>query len=411
MQDIGYEPVQHIKTDLAGEWRTDCKSWDDEIVQELKVKMQYVAPERHESNGIAERACGIVESTIKALLMQNNLPPAWWVRASRDAEFLLNRFPIAATHISAPMDGDSPRPIELFTHFYYSRKQCDRELTYYVPVGTPCLVHDKKALGSTLGPKVRWGIACGMSRDVVRFMCPFLKSQFVSKSFTAYKLRLGLNYAQFLGLRIMSTTQKLIAVPGDVDENIKLRLHPTDFRGFSENGTGLAELPSMDAVIGTIPPESGPIRTQVYAPKLTVPDDGSEDEAQEAQPFTPESGGTCPVGNRFHKHSTGTADAGPRVTHCQPVHIPTFLDNHPVVDDGQEPCEGGRSRPESAHANLSGLRGSPVRTRRRPASAAPLTVWTKGSISMLYHKCLMHTLVMAFNSQPMQGLPNQVRRT
>ena len=90
MQDIGYDPVQHIKTDMAGEWREDCKSWDEEIAQELKVKMEYVAPERHESNGIAERACGIVESTIKALLMQNNLPPSWWTRASRDAEFLLN---------------------------------------------------------------------------------------------------------------------------------------------------------------------------------------------------------------------------------------------------------------------------------------------------------------------------------
>ena len=61
-----------------------------------------------------------------------------------------------------------------------------------------------------------------MSRDTVKFMCPFLKTQFYSKSFTAYKLRLGINYAQFLGLKILNSTQKLLTVPGDVDENVRL---------------------------------------------------------------------------------------------------------------------------------------------------------------------------------------------
>ena len=154
-----------------------------------------------------------------------------------------NRFPLTSTHIMTPLDGDRQRPIELFTHYYYSRRQCDRELTYFVPCGTPCLVHDKGAKVSTLGPKVRWGIACGMSRDTVKCMCAFLKTQFYTKSFTAYKLRLGINYAPFLGLKVINSTQKLLTVPGDVDEKVRLRTHPTDFRGFSENSTGLAELP------------------------------------------------------------------------------------------------------------------------------------------------------------------------
>ena len=59
IQDVGYDPVMHIRTDMAGEWRADCATWNAEICDILKVKMEYVAPERHASNGIAERACGI----------------------------------------------------------------------------------------------------------------------------------------------------------------------------------------------------------------------------------------------------------------------------------------------------------------------------------------------------------------
>ena len=111
IQDVGYDPVMHIRTDMAGEWRANCSTWNAEIRDALKVTMEYVAPERHESNGIAERACGIAEATIKSLLMQNNLPPSWWSRCSKDAEFLLNRFPLTSTHIMTPLDGDRPRPI------------------------------------------------------------------------------------------------------------------------------------------------------------------------------------------------------------------------------------------------------------------------------------------------------------
>ena len=52
--------------------------------------------------------------------------------------------------------------IEHLSQINRSKRQCDRELNYYVPIGTPCLVHDHKARGSTIGPKVRWGIAVGM---------------------------------------------------------------------------------------------------------------------------------------------------------------------------------------------------------------------------------------------------------
>ena len=71
----------HIRTDMAGACRTDCASWNAEIRDALKY------PERHESNGIAERACGIAEATIKSLLKQVVVEGAtmtWGVLLFRD---------------------------------------------------------------------------------------------------------------------------------------------------------------------------------------------------------------------------------------------------------------------------------------------------------------------------------------
>ena len=55
---------------------------------DLCVELDYVSPGRHAQNP-AERACGITECVIKAILMQNNgvnnLPPHFWAKAAKDA--------------------------------------------------------------------------------------------------------------------------------------------------------------------------------------------------------------------------------------------------------------------------------------------------------------------------------------
>lgn len=210
-----YDPVQHITTDREGGWDADCEEWQREIVQKLGVKMEYISPDRHAQAGREERAVGIVENTMKSLLMQNNLSPDWWWRACQDAVYLLNRFPALAADHANPLDGDRARPLELFTDGQYSRRQIDRELSYYVPVGTPCLVHDTSVLGSHIAPKVRWGIAAGMERECVRFMCPYSKMLRTSKSYVAYKLQEGLSYTQFLGLPAQKTARRSLQLAQD----------------------------------------------------------------------------------------------------------------------------------------------------------------------------------------------------
>ena len=81
---------------------------------------------------------GILEVVIKSMLMDGNLPPQWWEFAADMAEFLLNRFPVSSDLVSVPIDGNRARPLEILTKGFYSRRQIDRELSYFVPLGTPC---------------------------------------------------------------------------------------------------------------------------------------------------------------------------------------------------------------------------------------------------------------------------------
>ena len=122
----------------------------------------------------------------------------------------------SSSDVAVSMDGDRQRPIGIFTNCRYGRQQVTREIDYYVPVGTPCLVHDHHAMGSTVGPKVRWGIASSMHRDVPEFLCPFANTTFRSKSYVAYKLKEGLNYEQFLSIKQRKiSSRRSVAISGN----------------------------------------------------------------------------------------------------------------------------------------------------------------------------------------------------
>ena len=183
--NMPYKVVSVLKTDNERAWSVDTSAWQ-QIVNDIGVEMVYVEPSRHaQENGYAESAVKILEACVKSILMAGNLPPSYWQSAVADAEFLLNRFPVTSDSVSVPMDGDSARPIEMLTRGYYSRRTIDRELSYYIPTGTPCLVHDPSVAGSSLAPKVRWGIARGMYREQVIFMDPYSEVRFRSKGNTA----------------------------------------------------------------------------------------------------------------------------------------------------------------------------------------------------------------------------------
>ena len=190
--DCAYRVISCVCLDNAGEWALDNEKWQI-FCQSAGINLIYSCPDRKESAARAERAVGIVEVANKDLLMQNNLPPMWWQWCAIAVVWLLNRFPVTSQLAALPRDGDRMRPLEAYSRGAYSRRQFDRELSYFVAPGTPCLVQTE-AKDSHVGPKTRWGVATQMCREQVIFTCPHIHSTFRSKSFAAFKLQNELNY-------------------------------------------------------------------------------------------------------------------------------------------------------------------------------------------------------------------------
>ena len=108
----------------------------------------------------------------------------------------------------------------------YIGRWIDKEIYGFVSIGTPCLVHDATVLGSHLptrdsGCKARWMIADGMYRDQVIFYDPRTKDTSRSKSYAAFKLRLGMNFAQALNIDLPNATKKSIPSTGNDSDQTK----------------------------------------------------------------------------------------------------------------------------------------------------------------------------------------------
>ena len=196
---MSYPPIQVLVTDEPGEWGLKSAKWQA-LTQRLWFQFQHCTPEISKEAGRAEVSNKIAEHTIKAIMFEQNLPETHWEACARSALFLMNRFPNLAGDVTDPTDGDRASPLEKGTSGKYSRRKMMRELAYFQQAGTLALVHEPRAKGSQLKPKVRWGIVWGMYREQVVFKCPFTSSMFRSKSFTAIELEEGLSCYQLLGM-------------------------------------------------------------------------------------------------------------------------------------------------------------------------------------------------------------------
>ncbi|MBT5796252.1 MAG: hypothetical protein HOI09_02590, partial [Porticoccaceae bacterium] len=217
--DVQYGIVSRIITDNDSVWDEDNEEWQQMIKAEGGIEMIYGDPQDHaRDNARAEGANKIIEAGICSILYSKNLPQSWWQRAASDVMFTANRFPPYSIDAKTPPDGDQASPIEALFLGYVSHHQVYRELDCYIGVGTPalCKVNVK---GSSLEPRVRWGIAIGQRGKVTRFLDPYLKSIFRTRSFHAHVLRPGLNYSQFLGLGEIKPSKHSEMLPGDDTEN------------------------------------------------------------------------------------------------------------------------------------------------------------------------------------------------
>ena len=101
----------------------------------MNIKIRTSDPADKNSNSMPELANKEMERRTKSLLYSRNLPPSDWEKCYKQATWLKARLPAGGMS----RDDDNPRPLELSTNFRISRKQISKELSNFIPVGTPAL--------------------------------------------------------------------------------------------------------------------------------------------------------------------------------------------------------------------------------------------------------------------------------
>ena len=147
-----------------------------------------------------------------------------WRHCAEAAKFLLNRFPVLSQLSTMPKDGDQARPIEVLTNGLHSRRQCDREISYFLAPGTPVLCHDPSVKGSQLKAKSTWKVATGMQDEQVVLWSPYTRMSSRSKSWTAFKLESGMSYTKFLRLQPEPQSKRQAQIASDLDEHVVIKL-------------------------------------------------------------------------------------------------------------------------------------------------------------------------------------------
>ena len=92
-------------------------------------------------------------------------------------------------------------------------------------------MHDSDVSGSSLQPKVRWGISLGtMHYETPWFECPFSKAHYKSKSYSAYRMRSEVDCWSFLNLPRPNPSRKSMHLP--IDNDVVATVTLKEFKSF-----------------------------------------------------------------------------------------------------------------------------------------------------------------------------------
>jgi hypothetical protein len=237
--NLGYRVVSFIETDDAGEWGWKTQEWKA-FETEFCFRTSWKCPDRKNKMAPeAERAVGIVEVTMKCLLLEHDLQHGWWRHCAETAKFLLNHFPVLSQLSAMPKDGHQARPIEVLTNGLHLRRQCDREISCFLAPGIPVLCHDPSVKGSQLKVNSTWKVAIGMQDEQAVLWSPYTRMTSRSKSWTAFKLESGLSYTNFLKLQLEPQSKRQAQIASDLCEKVVIKLPD-----FSDMNISSAQRPS-----------------------------------------------------------------------------------------------------------------------------------------------------------------------
>ena len=103
-----------------------------------------------------------LDVTMKAILMETNLPTEYWGDAITEAGQLRSLYP--SRRAAKSCGGDAARPIEILTCGRIDHRECDARLRHRPALWSPCMVYRKGHKQTEW--TCRWGIAMGMCGDL-----------------------------------------------------------------------------------------------------------------------------------------------------------------------------------------------------------------------------------------------------
>ena len=202
-QDHEHVLFSELCCDQAGEFGGDPKFL--EMLKRNNVKHTPKDQVDKRDNAAAEYIIGVIQRRLRALMIDTNLPPAYWQYAMTALIELINVFPKHGDIISKW--GDCPRPLEVFSKGRFDRTECNNTIRWWVKPGTPAILTRLKTKGgkqhlkggnvTTLTRSV-WGIAVASAGHMTVFET-IDGRHITTKSYVTFSLKPGQNGWHFLG--------------------------------------------------------------------------------------------------------------------------------------------------------------------------------------------------------------------
>lgn len=235
-RNYNWNMVTVIKADNDGAWLRKNKKWMP-MVEELGIRMFYVSHDSFKDSAEAESTVNIVSVAGKKGMMARNADQADWDYFWDTGRWVLNRTIAISASAQCSPDGDQARPIEVFTHGWFSRARCNQELAYFEMPFTPLMVHDSGVTNASGQPKAVWKVSKEMFMDQIICFDPWTKAERKTKSYDALRLADGISYQSFFNLGPTKITKAERAMSGDFSDNVTVflpppRATPTDMKSW-----------------------------------------------------------------------------------------------------------------------------------------------------------------------------------
>ena len=165
----------------------------------MGIELDWTSPSDKRSAASAEAAVKHWSHTMKSVMLNTNLPPIFVEECGNQARDIRNLVPLVRDINSR--DNDAVLPLEAITVSRVSRRECYRRLHHLVPVGTPCLIENKRVINSNIAKtRAKWVVAMRMEKDLPIFMCPWTRATYRSKDYLEFHLPVGTNFFSFFKL-------------------------------------------------------------------------------------------------------------------------------------------------------------------------------------------------------------------